>query len=96
MGKLYQLKLIEGSHAPSIDLTDDQMFLRLRPDTPPRKKQAIMEEWYRAKVTEALPALIAKWEMAMGVKVERFFVRRMKTRWGSCTRVREEFVSVPN
>jgi hypothetical protein len=34
---------------------------------------------------EAVPPLIAKWEMAMAVKVERFFVRRMKTRWGSCT-----------
>jgi len=84
-GKLYQLKLIEGSHAPSIDLTDGQMYLRLRPDTPPGKKQAIMEEWYRAQVAEAVPPLIAKWEAAMAVKVERFFVRRMNTRWGSCT-----------
>jgi predicted metal-dependent hydrolase len=28
--------------------------------------------------------LIAKWEPLMGVKVERFFVQRMKTKWGSC------------
>ncbi|MDQ1454095.1 MAG: hypothetical protein QOK38_3961, partial [Acidobacteriaceae bacterium] len=26
----------------------------------------------------------AKWERRMGVKVERFFVQRMKTKWGSC------------
>jgi predicted metal-dependent hydrolase len=84
-GKRYLLKLIEVSHAPSIDLTDDQIFLRLRPDTPSKKKQAIMEEWYRTQITEALPPLIAKWEAAMAVKVERFFVRRMTTRWGSCT-----------
>jgi predicted metal-dependent hydrolase len=61
------------------------LAVALRPATPARKKQAIMEEWYRAKVTEAVPPLIAKWEMAMAAKVERFFVRRMKTRWGSCT-----------
>jgi predicted metal-dependent hydrolase len=84
-GKLYQLKLIEGSHAQSIDLTDDQMYPRLRRDTPPRKKQAIMEESYRAQVAEAVPLLVAKWEAAMAVKVERFFVWRMNTRWGSCT-----------
>jgi predicted metal-dependent hydrolase len=83
-GKPYLLKLIEGPQSPSIDLANDQMFLRLRPETPARKKQAIMEEWYCAKVTEALPPLIAKWEMAMAVKVERFLVRRMKSRWGSC------------
>ena len=29
--------------------------------------------------------LIAKWEPQLGVKAERVFVQRMKTRWGSCT-----------
>jgi predicted metal-dependent hydrolase len=84
-GKRYQLKLIEGYQTPSIDLTDDQILLRLRLDTPARKRQAIMEEWYRAQITEAVPQLIAKWEPMMAVKVEQFLVRRMKTRWGSCT-----------
>jgi len=29
--------------------------------------------------------LIGKWEPLIGVKVERFFVQRMKTKWGSCS-----------
>jgi predicted metal-dependent hydrolase len=36
-------------------------------------------------VMEAVLSLIAKWEAAMAVKVERCFVRRMNTRWGSCS-----------
>jgi len=28
--------------------------------------------------------LLARWQPLMGVKVERFFVQRMKTKWGSC------------
>ena len=31
-----------------------------------------------------MPWLIAKWEPVMGVKVEKFFVQKMKTKWGSC------------
>ena len=42
-----------------------------------------MEEWYRARIMEAVPPLIARWEPMMAVTVEQFFVRRMKTRWGS-------------
>jgi len=29
--------------------------------------------------------LIDKWEPLIGVAVERFFVQRMKTKWGSCS-----------
>jgi predicted metal-dependent hydrolase len=31
-----------------------------------------------------VPPLIAKWEPLLGVKVERFFVQKMKTKWGGC------------
>ena len=36
------------------------------------------------QIKVAVPDLIAKWEPRMGVKVERFFVQQMKTKWGSC------------
>ncbi|NOT85884.1 MAG: DUF45 domain-containing protein, partial [Methylococcaceae bacterium] len=49
------------------------------------KKQEQLEDWYREQLKEAVPILIAKWEPLMGVKVERFYVQRMKTKWGSCS-----------
>jgi predicted metal-dependent hydrolase len=45
---------------------------------------AVVENWYREQVKRAVPELIAKWEPLMAVKVARFHVQRMKTRWGSC------------
>ncbi|MDB0526226.1 M48 family metallopeptidase [Ralstonia solanacearum] len=35
-------------------------------------------------IRSAVPALVAKWEPLIGVKVGRVFVQRMKTQWGSC------------
>ena len=46
--------------------------------------RAIVDEWYRAQLKKAVPSLIAKWEPLLGVKVGRFFVQKMKTKWGSC------------
>jgi predicted metal-dependent hydrolase len=83
-GKRHLLRVTECDGAPSIELKHDQMLLRLRPGADYKKAQAVVEEWYREQIREAVPLLIAKWEPVMGVKVARFFVRQMKTRWGSC------------
>ena len=83
-GKRYLLKVIECDEPPAIELKHSEMLLRLRPRTHHTKKQAVMEEWYRDQIKEAVPRLIAKWEPVMGVNVDRFFVQRMKTKWGSC------------
>jgi predicted metal-dependent hydrolase len=60
------------------------MVLRLRPGSADSRKQAVVEEWYREQLKEAVPPLVAKWEPIIGVNVDRFFVQRMKTKLGSC------------
>ncbi len=76
--------MIELDAVPSVQLKHSQILLRVRPGTSEEKKQAIVDHWYRQQLKQAIPPLIARWEPLMGVNVERFFVRRMKTRWGSC------------
>ncbi len=83
-GKRYLLKITEAEEAPSVELKHNKMVLRVRPGTDDKKKQAIIDAWYREQLKKAVPLLISRWEPLMGVKVERFFVQRMKTKWGSC------------
>jgi len=83
-GKRYLLEVIEGNAAPTVELKHSKILLRVRPGTGEDKKRAIVDEWYRAQVKKAAPSLIAKFESDMGVEVERFFVQKMKTKWGSC------------
>ncbi len=65
-------------------VTPKRLFLHVRPGTPTAGREKILERWYRQQVRDAAPLLIAKWERLMGVKVERLYVQRMKTKWGSC------------
>jgi len=83
-GKRYLLTVSERDEPPSIELKHSRMLLRVRPETDEAKRQALVEEWYREQLREAVPALLARWQPLLGVKVERFFVQRMKTKWGSC------------
>ena len=83
-GKRHLLKSIEHNAAPEVELKHSTMLLCVRPGSDDVKMEAVLDAWYRQQLKEAVPLLIAKWEPLMGVKVERFFVQRMKTKWGSC------------
>ena len=84
-GKRYLLKIEEQDAAPGVELKHNKMIMRIRPATSHEKKQEILEAWYREQLKAALPLLIAKWELLMGVKVGRFFVQKMRTKWGGCS-----------
>ena len=83
-GKRYLLTVSESDEPPSIELRHSRILLGVRPRTDEHKRQALVEEWYREQLKEAVPPLLARWQPMLGVKVERFFVQRMKTKWGSC------------
>lgn len=83
-GKRYLLSVVEQDGSPSISLSHNKMTLRIRPGTDVAKRHEITEQWYRAQVRRAVPELIERWSPILGVRVERFSIQRMRTRWGSC------------
>jgi predicted metal-dependent hydrolase len=58
------------------------MILRVRPGTNKTKRQAVIEEWHREQLRNALPPLIDKWEKLIGVKVRRFFYPEHENQMG--------------
>lgn len=83
-GRRYLLQVHENDGAPGVELKHSQMILHVRPGADRVRKQAVLDAWYHQQIRQAAPALIAKWEAALGVKAKRLYVRRMKTKWGSC------------
>jgi len=85
-GKPLEL-LVTGKNAkPKVTLLPDEgkLELQVRPGSAPGKRAKVLQEWYRARLKEEIPKLIEKWELPMGVNVQEFGVKQMKTRWGSC------------
>jgi len=83
-GKRYLLKIVEKDAVPFITIKHNKIVLRIRPGTSDEQKQFVLAEWYREQLKETVPGLVAKWEALLGVKVDKVFYRRMKTKWGSC------------
>jgi predicted metal-dependent hydrolase len=82
-GKRYLLEIREADHS-WVDLKHKRFVIHAPAGTSEHTKERIVEAWYRTRLKEAIPPLLAQWEPLMGVRTARFFVQRMKTKWGSC------------
>jgi len=83
-GKRYLLSVKEVDGAPGIELKHSRMVLNIRPGASDLTRQAVVAQFYRDQIKAKIPALLEKWEPKMRVAVKRFFVQKMKTKWGSC------------
>lgn len=83
-GRRYLLSVEERETRPGVKLDHKHILLAVRPGADRDKRAEIMHAWHRRLLHEAVPPLIEKWERKLGVKVSRYFLQRMKTKWGGC------------
>ena len=83
-GQRYLLRIVEAEVTPHVELTHSELVLTVRPGASEEKRQEVVQIWYRKQLKIAAAPLIQKWEQILGVQATEFFVRKMKTRWGSC------------
>lgn len=84
-GRRYVLEVEHKDAKPSVLLQPTKIILSVRPGTEVTKRAEIMYAWHRQLLHELIPPLIQKWEAKLGVKVNAYYLQRMKTKWGSCT-----------
>lgn len=84
LGKKYLLKVIEDCKFAKVGVTKNTIVLSVKPAATQLQKQSLINEWYRAELKKLVPAIVDKWEKQMGVQVEEWGVKQMKTKWGTC------------
>jgi predicted metal-dependent hydrolase len=67
-----------------VKLDHRRITLTVRPGSSLAKRSEVIREWQTSLLHLAIPPLIKKWEIKLGVKVAAYHLQRMKTRWGSC------------
>lgn len=83
-GRRYLLTISEKEAKPIVHLSHRTIMLTVRPGSNDAKRATVIHEWHKSLLHEAIPELILLWEAKIGVNVENYFLRRMKTKWGSC------------
>jgi hypothetical protein len=83
-GRRYPLTLKHSKRANSVEIRGSKIVLTARETSTQEQREKIMNEWYRGELKAKMPSLIAKWEEIIGVKVNDFGVKNMRTKWGTC------------
>lgn len=83
-GRRYLLVVAERDGKPGVTLDHRRITLTVRPKSTTERRQGVMHAWHLQMLHDAVPGMIAKWERTLGVTVSRYFLQRMKTRWGGC------------
>jgi predicted metal-dependent hydrolase len=84
-GHRYLLNVIYRAGTPAVHIRNNKiMDLHVRTGSDTTEREHTLTAWYRRRLKEEIPPLIAKWEPIIGVQVADWGVKQMKTRWGTC------------
>lgn len=75
-----------GGAASGVTLSGMTVWLPVSADAPPEACAAWIESWYREQMKTALDALLARWARRLGLQTPPYRIRKMRSRWGSCSR----------
>ena len=79
---LLSVKYLEAK--PKVTLDHRRITIFVRPSSNTEKRRSVLHEWHKSLLHEVVPRIIRKWEPKLGVKVDTYFLQRMKTKWGGC------------
>ena len=84
LGKRYLLNIIESEAPSKIEIKYKTLNLYVRPNSDLLKKKELLDEWYRNQLRQILKKIVVKWEERIGIKIEELYIKKMRTKWGSC------------
>jgi len=85
LGQRYRLNVVEHDKAGKVVLrTKTIMDLYARPEATAEQRERILQRWYRKQLKELVPPLLDKWQQTLGVQIDQWGIKKMKTKWGGC------------
>lgn len=85
LGKRYRLRVHAHDAPPRVAVRGiANLDLYIRPSADAGQREAVLLRWYREQLKVLIPPLLDKWQSTLGVEVDDWGIKKMKTKWGSC------------
>jgi predicted metal-dependent hydrolase len=86
LGRRYRLRVIPHDGATKVVLRNrSRIELHALAEATAPQREQMLHRWYRQQLKKLIPPLLEKWQTALGVQVADWRIKKMKTKWGTCT-----------
>jgi len=84
-GHRYLLNVVYHKSAPKVIIRNKTYLdLYVREGSNAAQREKVLTDWYRTQLKQEIAPLMEKWTKIIGVTVNEWRVKKMKTKWGSC------------
>jgi predicted metal-dependent hydrolase len=86
LGRRYRLRVVFRDGPGQVALLNKPVLeVRVRPGASAVQRGRVLQAWYRQQLKRRIPPLLEKWQRVMGVQAAECRIKRMKTKWGTCS-----------
>src|SRR5579862_7510057 len=80
-GRRYRMMVVETDGFGRVELLGHHtLVLHARPAWTAEERDRLLQRWYRERLREGVPRLLAKWQKRLGVVVRTWGIKKMKTK----------------
>jgi len=84
-GRRFLLRVMEGQWKQRVEIKSRTYIdLYVHPKSTVEQRESVMNAWYRKQLKEQIALLMNEWQSKIGVSVDAWSVKQMKTKWGTC------------
>ncbi|MGV8988196.1 MAG: M48 family metallopeptidase [Cypionkella sp.] len=85
-GQRYRLNMIDGAPGGRVHIRNSRTLdLYVRSGSDQATRERVFQDWYRRELRARAAPLMATWAHAFGVDLPQWGIKRMKTKWGTCS-----------
>lgn len=85
LGQRYRLRVSKQAGTAKVVVRNKSTIeLHVGRELSAEQCERVLLRWYRQQLKEMIPPVLEKWQTALGVQVDDWAIKKMKTKWGSC------------
>jgi predicted metal-dependent hydrolase len=86
LGVRYRLRVIRQEGPPMVIVRGkSRIELYVPAEADLQQRERVLRDWHRRTLKELAVPLLGKWESILGVRASECRIKRMKTKWGTCS-----------